>query len=314
MDVVVLGLFLGVASGAEHTVSFSDEAMWVVGMGVTYPDITIKLGESVKFVSFSDHDVVLLHAPTEGAHWDLCGTMDIPKDSLTTIWDPSSFSSSTATEKHYTPPTCGGFHIACSIYGHCMYGQRVKIIVNNADGSACSSPCADGACVTDGSKQFVTSGIVHDVKPAPLSQYWGSGGPYGPLSVEIGDTVLFRTGAGYHDVASVPTLADFNSCNMNSKIVLADWDFSSGLTSATCNASEVCCAGATCGRSGMFTTYTFTAREAGNTYFVCSVGAHCQHIQKFVLTVKSAAVVASLASRSQACIFSIVMGFVALSC
>lgn len=284
--IFVFGILIGPACGTTHTVTYSDTALWTGGVGVSYPDLTITVGETLKFVSYSHHDVALLHAPSSGTHWDLCGMEGIPSNNFTTVWAASEFAGNAATEKHYSPPTCGDFYIACSVPPHCAYGQRVKVTVNNADGSACSSPCLDAACVTTDSKLTVASGTVHDVKPAPNSRFWGSSTLYDALTVEIGDTVLFQTGAGYHDVATVPTQAELNSCEMSSMTLVADWDFASGMTSAACNASSTCCAGTTCGLSGSYVTYTFTAETAGDTYFVCSIGggSHCQTGQKFILT------------------------------
>jgi len=286
---VLYGLVSG-ASGTAHTVTFSDSAIWTVGIGVSYPDLTIKVGETLRFLSYNHHDVALLLAPSSGIHWDQCGMEGIPEEQLTTIWAATDFSATSASEKHYTPPTCGNFYIACSIGPHCAYGQRIKITVANADDGDCASPCVGSACVTADSKLLVTSGMVHDVKQAPNSGYWGSTALYDALTVEIGDTVLFRTGAGYHDVATVPTEADLNGCDMSKMTLLADWDFSSGMTSVACNSSSTCCAGSSCGSTGWYVTYTFTAETAGDTYFVCSIGggSHCQTGQKFKLTVNGA--------------------------
>lgn len=282
---LVLAMLADGVLSATHTVTFSDSPIWTVGIGVAYPDLAINLGETVAFTSYSEHDVVLLHAPSSGTHWDQCSMGGIQAGSFTTIWASSEFSADGASEQHYTPPSCGDFYMACSIGGHCAFGQRIKVTVSNGDGSACTSPCVGAGCVNADAKSAVTSGTVHHVKPAPDSQYWGSTAPYDALTVNVGDSVLFRTGAGYHDVATVPTLTALSSCDTSGKTLVADWDYSSGLTSAACDSSTACCAGSSCGTSGNYVTYTFTAEAAGDTYFVCSMGSHCQTGQKFILTV-----------------------------
>lgn len=272
----------------DHVVTFSDAAIWTVGFGVTYPDMSITLGETLKFASDSSHDVVLLHTPTDGTHWEQCGMQGIADNAFTTIWGGSDFSHSSVTEKHYTPQTCGDFYIACSVPPHCAYGQRVKVSVKNTDSSACTSQCANAACVPDASKDTVaTSSLLREVKPAPNSQYWGSSALYDAITVNLGDTVTFRTGAGYHDVATVPSAADLSACEMNGKVVLAEWDATSGKVSAACDGASACCADSSCGAGadGMSVTYKFSADAAGETHFVCSVGSHCQTGQKFSLTV-----------------------------
>jgi len=260
--------------------------------------------------------VSVLHAPSSGTHWEQCGMAGIPSDKFTIIWPSTEFSATSATEKHYTPPTCGDFYIACSVPPHCAYGQRVKVTVNNFDGSVCTSPCVGAACVTTDSKRSLASGTVHDVKQAPNSQFWGSSALYDALTVTIGDSVLFRTGAGFHDVVTVPTQAALNSCDMSKTTLLADWDYSSGATSSACNSSSACCAGSSCGKSGMYVIYTFTATAAGNTYFSCSIGAgsHCQTGQKFTLTVNTPEDgTANSASRFHVYQFWVVLGLAVLA-
>jgi len=188
------------------------------------------------------------------------------------------------SKKHYTPPTCGQFYIACSVGPHCMYGQRVKVTVKNADGKACVSPCMKGACVTSSSKSLATGATEYALKPRPNSNYWGVG-PYATLEVEVGDSVLFQTGAGFHDVATVPTRAGFDGCNMAGKTVVADWTFGTQDPSTTCKSSKDCCTGSSCSTSGNSVTYVFNATSAGDTYFVCSVGSggHCKGGQKLLV-------------------------------
>ena len=284
---LVCSLLSSTAAGKEITVTYSDSPIWTIGIGVGYADMSITLGESLAFSSYSSHDVVLLHAPSTGSYWDQCGQTGIAGGNFTLIWAAADFKVPSSITKHYTPPTCGEFYIACSVPPHCMYGQRVKVIVKNVDDASCTSPCLNAACVTTNSK--VSQAIVQPVKPRPNSGYWGQG-PFNALTVDIGDSVLFRTGAGFHDVATVPTVADFDNCDMNSKVVVADWPYMGTTPTAACNSSSVCCPSLTCGLSDTYVTYTFTAKVPGDTYFVCSYGNgdHCKTGQRFRVTVHDA--------------------------
>jgi len=281
---LILGLLFGSALGKEVLVTYSDSAIWTVGIGVGYADLSITLGETVAFSSYSSHDVVLIHAPTSGSYWDQCSQSGIAAGNFTTIWAAADFTGSSVTKKHYTPPTCGEFYIACSVAPHCMYGQRIKVTVTNVDDSSCASPCLSSACVTTASKAWKAS--AHDVKPMANSGFWGQG-PYDALTIDVGDSVLFRTGAGFHDVSTVPNAVDFGSCDMKDKAVMAEWTYMTTSPNPACNSSSVCCSGSTCGASGQWVTYTFTAIVAGDTYFVCSYGNHCKVGQKLRVTVRA---------------------------
>jgi len=254
-----------------------------VGFGVSYPDMNIKLGESLSFSSFSHHDVVLVHD-----RWEQCSQNGIGSENMSSIFSTSDFTLTAITAKHYTPPTCGTFLIACSVGPHCAYGQRFQVKVNNADGSACASPCTKASCITSASKaDQVDADKLHDVKPNPNSGYWGQG-PYTRLEVDIGDTVLFRTGAGFHDVATVPNSNAFASCDMSSKTVVAEWQAAQATPTTSCTNSNDCCPAQSCGSSGMFVTYRFSAETAGANYFVCSIGHHCKQGQTILVSVKAA--------------------------
>jgi hypothetical protein len=165
-----------------------------------------------------------------------------------------------------------------------MYGQRVKVTVKDADGKACVSPCMNGACVTSTSKSLATGATEYPLKPRANSNYWGVG-PYAELEVEVGDSVLFQTGAGFHDVATVPSKAGFEDCNMAGKTVVADWTYGTQDPSTACKSSKDCCADSSCSTSGNYVTYVFNATSAGDTYFVCSVGSggHCKGGQKLLV-------------------------------
>jgi len=283
---LVSGLLFGSALGKEVVVTYSDSPIWTVGIGVGYADLSITLGESVAFSSYSSHDVALIHAPASGSYWDQCSQNGIAAGKFTSIWATSDFTGSSVTKKHYTPPTCGEFYIACSVGPHCMYGQRIKVTVKNVDNSACASSCLSAACVTTASK--ISKAIVHDVKPMANSGFWGQG-PYDALTIDIGDSVLFRTGAGFHDVATLSNAVDFGSCDMKDKAVVAEWTYMTTSPNPACASSSVCCSGSTCGTSGQWVTYTFTASVAGDTYFVCSYGNgnHCKTGQKLRVTVRA---------------------------
>jgi len=274
-------------SGADHvhTVTFSDTPVWTVGIGVAYADMNIVLGETLSFMSDSSHDVVLLHPKSSGAPWSSCGQSGVTGNT-TSIWASSDFSSTSMTEKHYTPPSCGDFHVVCSQSAHCMFGQRVKVSVKNPDGSTCSSPCLGAACVTAASKVGKTSGVTHGMKPVANSKWWGQG-PFSAMTVDIGDSVVFRTGAGFHDVATLPSQAAFDNCDMTQKTVVADWTFGTTDTSAICKNTSACCSGSACGSTGYYVTYTFNASVAGDVYFICSYGHHCKQGQKVLVTVRS---------------------------
>jgi plastocyanin len=276
---------LDVALSKEHVVTFNNDPTWTVGLGVGYADMSIVLGQTLAFASHSGHDVVLLHTPTSGAYWDQCGQNGIAVGRFTSVWASTDFADASITTKHYTPPTCGEFYLACSVSAHCMYGQRIKVTVTNTDNSACGTPCSNAACVTTSSMETKT-GVLQEVKPVANSRYWGQG-PYSALTVSIGDSVIFQTGSGFHDVATVPSAADFGSCNMNSKTVVADWVPMQTVPTASCISSSLCCAASSCGTSGQYVTYNFTATTAGETYFVCSYGngGHCTTGQKIRVTV-----------------------------
>jgi len=277
---LALSACLNVASAKEHTVTFSDSPIWTVGFGVAYADVSITVGDALAFVSYSGHDVALVHAPLSGTHWDQCGSNGIGASNNTKIFAANDFTAVLST-KHYTPPTCGDFYIACSVGPHCMYGQRVKVVVKSADGKACASPCVNAGCVTSASKSLKSGATEYGVKPMANSKWWGTG-PYDALEVNLGDTVLFRTGAGFHDVATVPTKAGFDACSMTGKTVVGDWTYGTIAVSSTCKSASDCCVGATCGVSGNYVTYAFNASAAGDTYFVCSIGngGHCKTGQK----------------------------------
>jgi len=276
----VLAFAFGVneVSCEEHVISFNNAPIWTVGFGVTYSDIDITVGETLSFASYSGHDVVLVHAAQTGTPWDQCGQTGIALGAFTSVLSPSDFGIS-ITKKHFTPPTCGEFFLACSVSAHCMYGQRVKVIVSNADGSSCTSPCVDAACVTDASTAVVGT-LQHDVTPVADSKWWGTGPYNAALEVQVGDTVVFRTGSGFHDVATVSSASDFADCDMTHTVVVADWSYGTSNPSTACNSSSACCASSSCGASGMYVTYTFTAKSEGDNFFVCSIGNHCKVGQK----------------------------------
>lgn len=282
---------LSVVHATVHTVNFApDTSMWTIG--VQYADMTIQMGEALKFTSYSDHDVALMHTPATGTHWEQCSMQGFSAGAEhTTIWSTSDFAL-VPTDKLYMPPTCGDFYITCSVPPHCGIGQRLKVTVNNVDGSACSSPCQDAACVTEASKPSSASGVVHDVIPAVNSNYWGMTGVYNPLSVEIGDSVVFRTTAGFHDVATVPTLDAFSNCVMTDKTLHAEWIYGGNDISAVCSGDAMCCPASTCGQTtdGSMPTFTWEAATAGEVYFVCTLGSghHCRTGQKIKVTVNAA--------------------------
>merc|ERR1711865_769952 len=78
---------------------------------------------------------------------------------------------------------------------------------------------------------------------------------------------------------------------MTSKVGVADWPYMQTTPTAACNSSSAYCSGSTCGVASSYVTYTFTAKMAGDTYFVCSYGngGHCKTGQKFSVTVRDAA-------------------------
>lgn len=290
---IVISILVSSASGAAHskvhTVNYADTPIWTVGIGVSYADMSINLGDTMEFASYSSHDVVLVDGtpPSKGTAWDLCGATGITPGNMTSIWAVTDYTHDSVTKKHWTPPTCGTFYIACSISAHCQYGQRLVLTVKNKDGGACASPCSKAACATADSKVTKTAGVIHSVKPKPDSGYWGQG-PYGMLSVNVGDTVLFRTGAGFHDVATVPTSTAFQNCDMTGMTQVANWDYQvMDKSTAACQSSDKCCPGSTCGKTGYYVTYTWTAAAAGDTYFVCSIGGgnHCKTGQKIQVRV-----------------------------
>jgi len=258
----------------------------------------------LEFASYAMHDVALVTGtpPSQGTAWDLCTATGIAPGNMTSIWATTDFTHDSVTKKHWTPPTCGIFYIACSVSAHCQYGQRFVVTVKNSAGGACASPCSKAACATADSKVTKTSGVIHSVKPKPNSGYWGQG-PYAMLSVNVGDTVLFRTGAGFHDVASVPTSTAFLNCDVTAMTQLANWDYQvMDNGTAACQSSHKCCTGSTCGKSGYYVTYTWTAAAAGDTYFLCSVGGgnHCKTGQKIQVRVSEPSTAAPTASTSAA--------------
>lgn len=282
----IFAFSLGVTEvfGEEHVISFNNAPIWTVGFGVTYADIDIKVGETISFASYSGHDVVLVHAVQTGTPWDQCGQMGIAVGAFTPVLSTSEFGTS-ITNKHFTPPTCGEFYLACSVSAHCMYGQRVKVIVGKTDGSSCTSPCVGAACVTDAAKVTKVGALLHDVRPVADSRWWGTG-PYNALEVDVGDTVVFRTGSGFHDVGIVPSASAFADCDMTHTVVVADWAYGTANPSTACNSSTACCASSSCGVSGMYVTYTFMAQSKGDQFFVCSIGNHCKVGQKVRVHVK----------------------------
>jgi len=321
MSICVLSFasFVGLALGTTHTVELNKKPVWTVGVGLSYSDMTITLGKTISFTSSNMHDVVLLIPPSSGTPWDLCTMTGIAAGSKASVFANSDFGT-TNTEKHFTPPTCGDYHLACSVAPHCAFGQRVKVTVTNVDGSACSSPCAGADCVTAASTQLVSvAQNVHPVSPVLPLRAWGVAF-YDDMTVNIGDTVVFQTGAGFHDIASVSDMSAYSSCSTSNKVLHAAWDYSSGNVSSACASSTVCCPGNSCGKAGMYATYTYTATTAGDVYFICAVGAgsHCRLGQKFKLTVNADSTpnVASGARLAHvrwfACVFAIPSFFVSM--
>jgi len=329
---LVFGILVSSASGAAHskvhTVSYSDTPIWTVGIGVSYADVSINLGDTMEFASYSSHDVVLITGNPKGPHdngtaWDHCSATGIPSGVMTSIWETKDFTHDSVTKKHWTPPTCGIFYIACSVSAHCQYGQRVVLTVKNKDGAACAQadPCFEYKCALADSKVTKSSGVIHSVKPKPDSGYWGQG-PYGMLSVNVGDTVLFRTGAGFHDVATVPTSKAFDDCDVSGMTQLANWPYQvMDKGTPECIASDKCCAGSTCGKQGKYyVTYTWTAAAAGDTYFVCSIGAgnHCKTGQKIKVRVSAPTTagpksVASAAGDAMPCMMHMLLAICSLA-
>jgi len=282
-----LGL-LHAVSGMQHVVTFSDAPAWTVGIGVGYADMNIVLGEALSFSSTSSHDVALLHVGSLVTPWSQCGQNGIAGNS-TTIWGTGDFTDTSVTVRHYTPPSCGDFYIACSMSAHCMFGQRVKVSVRNADNSTCNSSCSNATCVTPASKATDANVVIHGVAPIASSGFWGQG-PYSAMTVDIGDAVVFRTGAGFHDLAMLPTKADFDTCDVTQKTVVADWTYGTTSPTTACNDASACCSGTACGATGNYVTYTFNASVAGDAFFVCSYGYHCKQGQKIHVTVRGASV------------------------
>lgn len=277
------------SSPSTYTVAFNTAPVWTVGFGVSYSDMTIALGRTLSFTSSNTHDVVLLTPTSSSTPWDVCTMTGIAASNRTTVFATTDFSASNS-EKHYTPPTCGEYYLACSVSAHCAYGQRMKVTVSNVDGSACVSPCAGVACVTAASKQSsATSQNVHAVAPALPAQFWGIAF-FDDMTVNIGDSIIFKTGAGFHDIATASDAAAFGGCSTSNMVVLAAWDVS-GNISSTCVSNSACCTGKSCAKDGMYATYTYKATAAGEVYFICSIGGgmHCQQGQKFKLTVKASA-------------------------
>lgn len=297
---LALSAFACSASAAVHTVQFeADTPMWTVGLNIAYPDMNITLGDTLKFVSYAFHDVTLVHA--DGAPtWSKCSMNGIAANQ-TTIYGVSEFAGTGVVEKHYTPPTCGEYFIACSIMMHCAMGQRFKLTVASSDGNECTSPCVRDACVTADSKKAVTDDTnMHPVKPAAPAMFWGEG-PYADLTANIGDAIVFHTFGGMYDVATVSSADAFNSCDLSGKTLHADWKMvqmkpSTEPTDA-CVSNADCCKNSSCGSSGngpmKAATFTFTAAAAGDVYLVSSKdamsgGPQCKLGQKFKLTVLEA--------------------------
>jgi len=283
----VVGL-IHAASGMEHVVTFSDVPIWTVGIGVGYADMSIVLGEVLSFSSISSHDVALLHVGSSDTPWSQCGQNGIVGNT-TAIWGTSDFTGTSMTARHYTPPSCGDFYIACSVSAHCMFGQRVKVSVRNVDNSTCTPSCSNATCVTGASKARDANAATHGVTPVANSRYWGQG-PYSAMTVDIGDTVLFRTGAGFHDLATLPTKSAFDTCDVTQKTVVADWTYMTTNPTTACNDASACCSGTACGATGNYVTYMFNASVAGDKFFVCSYGQHCKQGQKIHVTVRAASV------------------------
>ena len=113
------------------------------------------------------------------------------------------------------------------------------------------------------------------------------------MTVDIGDAVLFRTGAGFHDVAMLPTKADFDTCDVTQKTVVAEWIHMTTSPTTACNDASACCSGTSCGATGNYVTYMFNASVAGDVFFVCSYGHHCKQGQKIHVKVRGASVVST---------------------
>lgn len=125
------------AAGEDVTVMGAPGPFWTVV--VAYEPMTIKLGDSVKFVSDSVgyHDVVLLKDTCgPSTEWDCCGQMmngvanTISAHEEAELYSKDNFVDNTTFI--WTPTTTGLHNIVCEVQSHCEFGQRITINVEKA--------------------------------------------------------------------------------------------------------------------------------------------------------------------------------------
>jgi plastocyanin len=118
------------------TVMGTETPFWTVAVG--YPDMTISLGDSLRFVSDNQgyHDVVLL-SDTCGAstNYDCCAGNTISNNTEAVLYSTEDFSN-TSTEFLWTPEETGTHDVVCSVGSHCQFGQHFTVTVESADSGA----------------------------------------------------------------------------------------------------------------------------------------------------------------------------------
>ena len=155
---LLLGLAPAAAAATVH------ELQWVVPTSGSFPDVTINVGEMVKFISSSAHDLVQVDAK----NFEAC------KEDGGQMWSTKSVFN-TATPLPYfalMPSVAGTYYFICSIGGHCEAGQKVKVIVAEAESAAAAleSPPAESPSASDAAAADSAS---TDVAQATLTVHLG---------------------------------------------------------------------------------------------------------------------------------------------
>eukprot|EP01012_Entosiphon_sulcatum_P021025 TRINITY_DN25841_c0_g1_i1.p1 TRINITY_DN25841_c0_g1~~TRINITY_DN25841_c0_g1_i1.p1 ORF type:complete len:271 (+),score=34.55 TRINITY_DN25841_c0_g1_i1:35-847(+) len=243
----VLLLLLSTAAAVATTYRVSGSSAFGVPLWTMpgeYPDITVRQGDSVVFLYRQGyHDVAVI--PTQAA-WNSCDLSAVTTYALlngsvaaskpgTSVVDPSGFVTYT-----YVPQTIGQVLFVCSVGSHCLSGQKVTINV------------------------VVASGPAQTVNVASKADVWVVGNNYANLTVNLGDTLEFRSN-DEHNVALVPTSA-FATCDATSAQSAIEW------------------------KETALTLRSWKPTTAGDFYVICSIPLHCLYGQKFKVTVRTPSV------------------------
>mmetsp|Transcript_27028 Transcript_27028/g.70110 ORF Transcript_27028/g.70110 Transcript_27028/m.70110 type:complete len:310 (-) Transcript_27028:1910-2839(-) len=128
----------------DATVTGAPVPFWTVG--VEYPDMTIRLGDSLRFVSDNQglHDIVLLTSTCgKSTNFDCCGDASngivkfIDDHEAAELYHEADFVAN--PEFIWTPTETGVYDLVCGEGQHCQHGQRFTLTVVEASDAGSKS-------------------------------------------------------------------------------------------------------------------------------------------------------------------------------